>query len=62
MTTPKRNSLTEPTGLRKSRPEPPCRIIKAEELFKGSRSLQLNLDGAVYTLRITRHNKLILHK
>jgi hemin uptake protein HemP len=38
------------------------RIIAAEDLFKGSREVFLELAGVRYRLRITRRNKLILQK
>jgi hemin uptake protein HemP len=38
------------------------RIIDAGDLFKGSREIWIEHDGARYRLRITRRNKLILQK
>jgi len=38
------------------------RIIKADDLFHGTREIWLELDGVRYRLRITRRNKLILQK
>ena len=38
------------------------RVIDADELFKGTREVWLELEGVRYRLRITRRNKLILQK
>lgn len=40
----------------------PPTILRAEELFQGSREICIEHDGKRYRLRITRRNKLILQK
>jgi hemin uptake protein HemP len=40
----------------------PPLVIPSEDLFKGRQIIWLEHDGARYCLRITRKNKLILHK
>ena len=36
------------------------KVVRAEELFGESREIWIELDGALYRLRITRRGKLIL--
>lgn len=38
------------------------KVLRADELFKGRREVQIELNGVRYRLRITRRNKLILQK
>ncbi len=38
------------------------RIVRAEDLFAGTREVWIELEGVRYRLRITRRNKLILQK
>jgi hemin uptake protein HemP len=38
------------------------KVIRAEELFAGTREVWIDLDGVRYRLRITRRGKLILQK
>lgn len=40
----------------------PPKILPAEELFQGQREIVIELGDVRYRLRITRRNKLILHK
>jgi hemin uptake protein HemP len=61
MTTEQNDSACESAGEH-PKPAPKCRTIKAEDIFKGSREIWLEHDGARYCLRITRRNNLILHK
>lgn len=42
--------------------EPPLRIIKSEEIFRGANQVLIQHQGAVYRLRITGAGKLILTK
>jgi hemin uptake protein HemP len=44
------------------RQPPPPRLIGADELFRGTREVWIELAGVRYRLRITRRNKLILQK
>jgi hemin uptake protein HemP len=37
-------------------------VLRAHELFRGSREIWIEHDGKYYRLRITRRNKLILQK
>jgi hemin uptake protein HemP len=44
-------------------PRPPLpRIVDARQLFLGCREVWIDHAGVRYRLRITRRNKLILHK
>jgi hemin uptake protein HemP len=43
-------------------PDLPVDVVKAEKLFRGKREVQIEHEGVVYRLRITRRNKLILQK
>ena len=52
-------------------PQPPCqeiiapsqeRTIESESLFQGDREILIKHRGELYRLRITRNEKLILHK
>jgi hemin uptake protein HemP len=38
------------------------RIVRAEDLFAGTREIWIDLAGVRYRLRITRRNRLILQK
>lgn len=40
----------------------PSRVLRATELFGGSREVWIEHDGERYRLRITRRGKLILQK
>ncbi len=40
----------------------PSLAIPSEDIFKGNQVIWIEHDGARYCLRITRKNKLILHK
>lgn len=40
----------------------PPKVLPAEELFQGQREIVIELGDVRYRLRITRRNKLILHK
>lgn len=40
----------------------PPLVIPSEDIFKGKQIIWIEHDGARYCLRITRKNKLILHK
>jgi hemin uptake protein HemP len=37
-------------------------VLRARELFRGSREIWIEHEGKYYRLRITRRNKLILQK
>lgn len=43
-------------------PEEPQRTYTSTELFQGRQEIRIEHDGVVYLLRITRKNRLILHK
>ena len=43
-------------------PAEPSRLLTSAELFRGAREVQIEHEGVVYYLRITRKNRLILHK
>ena len=62
-------SEPEPTGedftlepLARKKDDLPPLIVPSEELFQGRQTIWIEHDGARYCLRITRKNKLILHK
>ncbi|PXA99007.1 hemin uptake protein HemP [Nostoc sp. 3335mG] len=40
----------------------PVKIVKSEELFSGRSEIQIEHQGMVYRLRVTRQDKLILTK
>jgi hemin uptake protein HemP len=41
---------------------PPAPALEAQQLFAGQREILITHAGALYRLRITRRNKLILQK
>ncbi len=45
-----------------ARPQPARRPMKVEELMRNGPVLELDHDGQIYRLRITRNRKLILTK
>lgn len=59
-TNPKQAATTTPA--RRNDVQPARRIIDSAELLQHGTELQIAHDGAVYTLRLTRQNKLILTK
>jgi len=40
----------------------PVRTLRSEELLRGSKEVVIEHAGAVYRLKLTRQNKLILNK
>ena len=60
-------NAARPAGLEAAdvRPRPPrttVGLVRAQELLGASGRLQIDLDGEVYTLRLTRNHRLILTK
>ena len=54
-------TLHTPTDFDRPRPQP-IPLHRAQDLTRGGALAQIELDGQVYALRITRAGKLILTK
>jgi hemin uptake protein HemP len=55
--------IAEPTGAdKRSRLDRPVQTVNASELLGPSGLLRIELDGEIYTLRLTRNHRLILTK
>ncbi len=50
------------TGAGPAAPAAPVRVVAASELLGTGRTLQIEHNGNVYTLRLTRNERLILTK
>lgn len=59
----KQNDATHSDAiLHPYRTDQALKTIKSEELFHGTRELHIDHKGALYKLKITRQDKLILNK
>ena len=52
----------QPLRADATRPEKAVRVVKAEELLQGEKTLAIEFRGERYVLRTTRNDKLILTK
>ena len=55
-------SLTQTSSSQASKTPPPAPVHDARTLVAGGNTANIDLDGKLYTLRITRAGKLILTK